>query len=966
MSEDTERTVSPSAPPGNVPGQRTARQRRPTGAPPPLPHPVKVSTTAWLVLAVVIVSCAFLISAHTPWLGLGDRTNTRFLRMLAEVRTPWLTDVARAIKAAGSGWGVTVLGLSVVALTMIFRRWRHLLVFVGGLFFLELVGQQIYFGLSRPRPYGISIISGWGGYSAPSPPVLVLTVFLLGAVYCLVVPGRPRTWAKAVVTAVVALFCLARLYLAVDHPDDVLFAVALGVAIPVTAFRWFTPNEVFPVVYRRGRTAHVDVSGKRGDAIRRAISDQLGLTVLEVKPIGLESSAGSTPQRLRVEGGPDEYVFAKLYTKGHVRADRWYKLSRTIMYGSLEDEQPFQTVRRLAEYEDYALRLLRDAGVRTARPYGIVEITPEREYMVVTEFFDGAVEIGRADVGDDVIDQGLRLIRRLWDAGIAHRDIKPGNLMVRDGELLLIDAGFAQVRPSPWRQAVDLGNMMLVLAVRTDPERVYQRALRYFTPDELSEAFAATRGVASPTQLRAFMKRDPRDLLSEFRALAPPRKPIALQRWSVRRVGLAFAMFGGIALAILVGVQAFLPSANAGAYPPQCGTGHTMILAAQAVPSAKLVPCISALPAGWQVGGADIASGHARFWLNSDQAGDMAVTITLSAACDTSGARQIPSDQPGTQRFERPLSLRPQFTGLRFYTFPGGCATYKFNFAAGKSPLLAIPVDSAVAFTPRAKLVDYIRSTEGLALCAMPGMSRPAAAKREEHLLLAYPGRDIAVTTITVVVTAAIFGAVASQGVLAHIQHLDNAWLRLMVSNRSAPVTAFAKFLNFLGLVYITLPVRIAIAGFLALRRRWCQLAAFVTAIVASEALIGTLKGIYGRARPLHSLVATSGASFPSGHSIAATVTVVAAVIALVPPGRRRAWWGAGAVAFSVLMALSRAYLAAHWLSDAIAGVLLGTSCALLAALVVGLLQRRWRDHHPGPAAHGPAAPDVTQPADKR
>ena len=81
--------------------------------------------------------------------------------------------------------------------------------------------------------------------------------------------------------------------------------------------------------------------------------------------------------------------------------------------------------------------------------------------------------------------------------------------------------------------------MMLVLAVRSDPDRVYQRALRYFTPAELSEAFAATRGVASPTQLRAFMKRDPRDLLGTFRALAPPRQPIVLQRWSLRRVGLA-------------------------------------------------------------------------------------------------------------------------------------------------------------------------------------------------------------------------------------------------------------------------------------------------------------------------------------------------------------------------------------------------------------------------------------------
>ena len=141
--------------------------------------------------------------------------------------------------------------------------------------------------------------------------------------------------------------------------------------------------------------------------------------------------------------------------------------------------------------------------------------------------------------------------------------------------------------------------------------------------------------------------------------------------------------------------------------------------------------------------------------------------------------------------------------------------------------------------------------------------------------------------------------------------------------------------------------MRIAIAGFLALRRRWWHLAAFIAAVVMSELLIGTLKGIYDRARPPGSLVATSGASFPSGHSIAASVTVVAAVIALVCPGRRRAVWGAAAVAFSILMALSRAYLGAHWLSDAIAGVLLGTSCALLAALVVGQLQRRWSTHPP-------------------
>ena len=703
--------------PGAAAGRARLR-RRPTGEPPPLPHPVTVTTAAWLALAAIVLAAAFVVTQHTPWLGVDDRAGTWVLRQLARTRTPWLTDVARGINVAGSGWGASVLGLSVVALTMAFRRWRHLLVFVGGLVVLNYAGTWIYFGLSRPRPYGVPIIGGWIGYAGASPPVAVLTFCLMGVVYCLAVPGRARSCTKATVAAMVAVFALARLYLGVDHPGDVLLGAAFAVAIAVTAFRYFTPNQVFPVVYRRGRTAHVDVTGRRGQAIRQAMRDELGLEVTEIKPVGLASSAGSTPLRLRVKGGPDKFVFAKLYTKGHVRADRWYKLGRTILYGTLEDEAPFQTVRRLAEYEDYALRLVHDAGVRTARPYGIVEITPEREYLLVTEFFTGAAEIGQAEVDDAIIDQGLALIRKLWDAGIAHRDIKPGNLMVRDGELLLIDVAFIQVRPSPWRQAVDLGNMMLVLAVRTNSEHVYRRALAYFTPGELSEAFAATRGVASPTQLRALMRRDPRDLLGELRALAPHRPPIIMQRWSARRVALAAATLAVTAGAAFVTVTAFIPGPKSlGVDPPSCGTGPSVILAAQAVPSAAMVPCIAALPSGWHVGGAEIASGHARFWLNSDQAGDQAVTITLSAACDTSGARQIPSDQPGTRRFERPLTRRPQFTGLRFYTFPGGCVTYRFAFTPGASPLLAIPAGSVAAFMPRATLVDYIKNTEDLALC---------------------------------------------------------------------------------------------------------------------------------------------------------------------------------------------------------------------------------------------------------
>ena len=244
-------------------------------------------------------------------------------------------------------------------------------------------------------------------------------------------------------------------------------------------------------------------------------------------------------------------------------------------------------------------------------------------------------------------------------------------------------------------------------------------------------------------------------------------------------------------------------------------------------------------------------------------------------------------------------------------------------------------------------------------------MSGEAAQGRAEQQLLARPGLVALVTAVVVAITAGVFAAVAGHAMLIRIQRLDDAWLQLMISGRSVPLTVTAKVFNLLGLVYVTLPVRIAIVGLLALRRRWWHLSAFVAAVVMSEVLIGLLKGIYGRARPPGSLVATSGASFPSGHSVAASVTVMAAVIALVPPGRRRKWWFLAAVFFSMLMVLSRTYLGAHWLSDASAGILLGASCALVAALVTDQFQRRSQGRRPKRPAgtQGPVALPVRDPA---
>lgn len=68
---------------------------------------------------------------------------------------------------------------------------------MGTLFFLEFAGTTIYFALSRPRAYGVPVVGNWGGYSGVSPPVAVLTIILMGIVYCVAVPRRARSWAKA-------------------------------------------------------------------------------------------------------------------------------------------------------------------------------------------------------------------------------------------------------------------------------------------------------------------------------------------------------------------------------------------------------------------------------------------------------------------------------------------------------------------------------------------------------------------------------------------------------------------------------------------------------------------------------------------------------------------------------------------------------------------------------------------------
>ena len=177
--------------------------------------------------------------------------------------------------------------------------------------------------------------------------------------------------------------------------------------------------------------------------------------------------------------------------------------------------------------------------------------------------------------------------------------------------------------------------------------------------------------------------------------------------------------------------------------------------------------------------------------------------------------------------------------------------------------------------------------------------------------------------------------AAAPRTTLPFLGEWDLAISHAMDDIRSEPLSAIARPLDVLGGGLVTIPLRIVVAVWLLVRTRWRAFAAWILTWAVAEIVLVGAKHFFHRGRPPGALVETVGFSFPSGHAVAGAAIGVALVLVLLPPGSARRRWEVAAAAFAFVMALSRVYLLAHWFSDVVAGVLLGTGIALGCAALV-------------------------------
>jgi undecaprenyl-diphosphatase len=194
-----------------------------------------------------------------------------------------------------------------------------------------------------------------------------------------------------------------------------------------------------------------------------------------------------------------------------------------------------------------------------------------------------------------------------------------------------------------------------------------------------------------------------------------------------------------------------------------------------------------------------------------------------------------------------------------------------------------------------------------------------------------------------------LFGKIAEDVVTGDLLTVIDEWLAAWLHRRATPSLTRAMFVvtELAGSAAIT-ALTLATALLLVWMHRWHWLLTLVLVVPAGALLNELLKIVFHRARPAfdHPILTVTGHSFPSGHTMIATLLYGFLAVFLFQAAQRWRWRALGAIGAALLIplvAVSRMYLGAHYLSDTLAAIAAGVIWLVLCLTAVAMLRRRAR-----------------------
>jgi hypothetical protein len=139
---------------------------------------------------------------------------------------------------------------------------------------------------------------------------------------------------------------------------------------------------------------------------------------------------------------------------------------------------------------------------------------------------------------------------------------------------------------------------------------------------------------------------------------------------------------------------------------PSCSEGGSVLITAQSVPSAQMLPCFTQLPLGWEVETVDVTQDGTTIRFDSDRAGHHAAQLVFDTTCDVSGTAEQSNDQDGVERFARTERMEPGLRAKSFHVFEGGCVTWTFDLNSDVPRSEINELDETMMLVPRSVVSD--------------------------------------------------------------------------------------------------------------------------------------------------------------------------------------------------------------------------------------------------------------------